>query len=148
MSCRLVGVALAALVCVASGCIEDDQFISPVYDTCITVNDCVIAATLCEELSVDFGGQFFTNAICTLECGTVGRESPDCPRTVVLAVPGSCYPSEVGGGPDDLPICFETCEVDGDCLFGFRCLGAAELCANDPNCPIVDDDRICVPGPR
>lgn len=146
MNFRFLGPTLVYLALLTSGCIEDDQFISPVYDTCFTVEDCVPAAQFCEELSVEFGGQFFTNAICTLECDVEGPNSTACPRAIIGRL-GSCYPSEVGGGPDDLPICFEPCDVDGDCFIGFRCLGALDLCPNDPDCPIVGEDRICVPGP-
>ncbi len=78
---------------------------SGVYDTCVTVDDCVPAATLCEELTVEFGGRLFSNAICTLECQTAGALSPDCPRSFVARF-GSCYPASLAGGILFLLACF------------------------------------------
>lgn len=135
----------AYAVCVFPGCRE--EFISPIYDTCFDVEDCVPAAELCEPLAVEFQGQIFSNAICTVTCRIEGPISPDCPRAFV-GRNGSCYPSDVAGGPDATLVCLEPCNADGDCLLGFRCLGAEDLCPNDPNCPIGLNDRICVPGPR
>ena len=118
-----------------------------IYEPCFLVEDCVETATLCEELVVEFGGFEYTNAICTTECATGGPVSPDCARAFV-GRPGSCYPSSVAGGVDDTPICFEPCDSSVDCLFGFRCLGAVDLCGADlAACPISPTDSICVPGP-
>lgn len=135
--------ALTALL----GCKSPPHYLSPVYDTCFSLNDCVETATLCEELSVDFAGFTYVNAICTLTCETEGSLSPDCPRALV-GRSGSCYPSSVAGGIDDTPICFEPCDFLEDCLLGFRCLGAVDLCGADfTSCPIDENDAICVPGP-
>lgn len=145
MSLRFL-LSLVVVALAVQGC-DDDGFVSPIYDTCFDINDCVPAAQICEELSVDFAGQFYTNAICTVFCATEGPVSPDCPRAFV-GRNGSCYPSEIAGGPNADLVCFEPCDANGDCLLGFRCLGAEDLCPDDPGCPIIDGDRICVPGPR
>jgi len=135
--------ALSALL----GCSSRTEYLSPVYDTCYTVDNCVETATLCEELAVDFAGFTHINAICTLACQTEGSVSPDCPRAWVGRF-GSCYPSSAAGGIDDTLICFEPCDIDADCQLGFRCLGAEGLCGADPSsCPIEENDAICVPGP-
>ena len=128
------------------GCSSGPAYPSPVYDACFTVDNCVETASLCEELSVDFGGFTYSNAICTLTCETEGPVSPDCPRAYV-GLFGSCYPSSVAGGIHDAAICFEPCYVDLDCQLGFRCLGAEGLCGADPSCPVDENDAICVPGP-
>ncbi|MEM7138541.1 MAG: hypothetical protein AAF500_18315 [Myxococcota bacterium] len=147
MSFHLTVSLAGCLAVLAVGCIENEEFESPIYDTCFDVEDCVPAAEICEELVIDFSGQLFSNAICTLFCEQEGPLSPDCPRAFI-GRNGSCYPSDAAGGPDDSPVCFEPCDSSEDCLLGFRCLGAADLCGSDPNCPIVDGDRLCVPGPR
>ena len=135
------------LLSTSLGCSSRTDFVSPVYDACFTINDCVETATLCEELSVDFGGFTYTNAICTLTCGAQGAVSPDCPRAFI-GWAGSCYPSSVAGGIDDKLICFEPCVFDEDCQGGFRCLGALSICGTVPApCPIDENDAICVPGP-
>jgi len=124
-----------------------ESLLLQVYDACYTVDDCVETATLCEELNVDFAGFTYSNAICTLTCEAEGPLSADCPRAFVGRF-GSCYPSSVAGGIDDTLICFEPCDVDEDCLAGFRCLGAEDLCGTDSSsCSIGQDDAICVPGP-
>jgi hypothetical protein len=122
----------------------DYQF--PVYDACYDVYDCIETATLCEELSVDFAGYSYVNAICTLECAAGGALSPDCPRAWVGRW-GSCYPSSIAGGIDDTLVCFEPCDDDGDCQSGFRCLRAIDLCGRESSCPVDAADAICVPGP-
>ena len=145
MSFRLLVLTIGCLgLCAVYGCRSD--LISRIYDTCFTVDNCVSTAELCEELTVDFAGLLHTNAICTVTCTAEGPVSLDCPRAVI-GRNGSCYPSNVAGGPDDTLICLDPCDVNGDCLLGFRCLGAVELCPMDPTCPIAEDDRICVPGP-
>ena len=117
-----------------------------IYDTCFNVNDCVETATRCQELSVEFGGFVYENAICTTECSAEGPVSPNCSRAYI-GRQGSCYPASVAGGVDDTLICFEPCDVDLDCLFGFRCLTALDLCGTDPStCPVAPNDAICVPG--
>jgi hypothetical protein len=117
-----------------------------VYDSCAVVEDCVETATLCEELALDFGGFTYSNAICTLECEAEGALSSDCPRAWVGRA-GSCYPSSIAGGIDDTLVCFEPCDLDSDCLWTFRCLGALDLCGDTARCPIEDGEAICVPGP-
>ena len=117
------------------------------YDTCFSLEDCVEGATLCEELVVEFSGLEYVNAICTTECAVEGATSPDCSRALIGRF-GSCYPSSIAGGIDETLICFEPCDTDADCLLGFRCLGAIDLCgANVSDCPIDPGDAICVPGP-
>lgn len=140
---------LAALLCATLlGCSSPPQVLIPIYDACFTVEDCVPTATLCEELSVDFGGFDYVNSICTLYCDAEGPVSSDCPRAYV-GLFGSCYPASVAGSVDDALICFDPCFVDGDCQLGFRCLGAEGLCgANSSSCPIDENDAICVPGPE
>lgn len=128
------------------GC-SSRELTSPIYDTCFNLGNCVPTAELCEELTVDFAGVSYTNAICTVTCAVEGSVAPNCPRAFV-GRNGSCYPSSVAGGVDDTLICFEPCDINGDCLLGFRCLGAEDLCSVDPMCPITEGDRICVPGPR
>lgn len=124
------------------------EFLTPVYDACFTVDDCVETANLCEELSVEFGGFDYINSICTLNCADEGSVSADCPRAYV-GLFGSCYPSSVAGGIDDTLVCFDPCFVDGDCQQGFRCLGATALCgAGLDSCPVDENDAICVPGPE
>ncbi|MGB3052426.1 MAG: hypothetical protein WBB42_15605 [Polyangiales bacterium] len=123
------------------------EFLTPVYDACFTVDECVETATLCKELIVEFAGLDYINSICTLTCVAEGPLSDDCPRAVV-GLFGSCYPSSVAGGIDDTLICFDPCFFDEDCQEGFRCLGAAGLCGADlGSCPIDETDAICVPGP-
>lgn len=129
------------------GCSDrSDYYLFPVYDACYSVDDCVATATLCEELAIEFGGEFWVNAICTSECGAEGPLSLDCPRALVGRF-GSCYPSSAAGGIDDTLVCFEPCDSDGDCQVGFRCLDAEDLCGSSPSCPIDANDAICVPGP-
>ena len=152
MLCRPLMLILGALTFSALvGCSSGPsgpEFLLPVYDACYTVDDCVPAATLCEELTVEFGGELWTNAICTLTCETEGAISPDCPRAFIGRF-GSCYPSSVAGGIDDTLICFEPCNFDEDCQAGFRCLYAEDLCGIDaPSCAIDENDAICVPGPN
>lgn len=143
MSRRLV----SAIFLVLAGCsTSDDFFLTPVYDACFDVYDCVETATLCEELSVEFGGYSYVNAICSLECGIEGALSPDCPRAWVGRL-GSCYPSSVAGGIDDTLVCLEPCDFDDDCQVGFRCLDPVDLCGRDASCPVDEGDAICVPGP-
>jgi len=145
--CVITLVLGALMLAMGLGCSSRAEYLSPVYDTCYTVDNCVETATLCEELSVDFAGFIHSNAICTLACETEGPVSPDCPRAWVGRF-GSCYPSSTAGGIDDILICFEPCDLDGDCLEGFRCLGAEDLCGADlTSCPIDESDAICVPGP-
>jgi hypothetical protein len=142
---------LAALILAAvPGCGSSprSEFVTPVYDACFDVNECVQSATLCEELSVEFVGFDYINSICTLTCTVEGSVSLDCPRAYV-GLFGSCYPSSVAGGINDTLICFDPCFVDGDCQQGFRCLGAASLCGADlASCPVDENDAICVPGPE
>lgn len=121
--------------------------LAPIYNSCFSVDNCVEAATRCEELSVEFSGLVYENAICTTECLVEGPLSSDCSRAYI-GRRGSCYPSDVAGGIDDTHICFEPCNTDVDCLLGFRCLGALELCGGTPEaCPVDPLDAICVPGP-
>ena len=134
------------LLLAAGACSSSSLPPSGVYDTCASVDDCVPTATRCEELTVEFSGRLFTNGICTVTCQTAGALSPDCPRSFVARF-GSCYPASVAGGLDDTRVCFEPCDTDVDCLFGFRCLGAIELCGASVACPVGPVDRICVPGP-
>lgn len=130
------------------GCSHRNEVLAPVYDACVTVDDCVETATLCEELVVEFAGFDYINAICTLTCSAEGSVSADCPRAYV-GLFGSCYPSSVAGGIDDTLVCFDPCFVDADCLQGFRCLGATAICGADLNsCPVDENDAICVPGPE
>lgn len=142
---------LAALMLPAMlgcGSSTGSELVTPVYDACFDVNECVQSATLCEELSVEFAGFDYINSICTLTCAAAGPLSSDCPRAYV-GLFGSCYPSSVAGGIDDTLICFDPCFVDGDCQQGFRCLGATGLCgAEVTSCPIDENDAICVPGPE
>lgn len=137
---------LALTVLALSACSDGSAYQSLVYDACFSVNDCVEAASLCEELAVEFGGLEYINAICTRECSEQGPLSPDCPRAYV-GRPGSCYPSSAAGGIDGTPVCFEPCDFDDDCLPGFRCLSASDLCGAAEPCPIAPADAICVPGP-
>jgi hypothetical protein len=133
--------------CSGSDSLSAISYRAPIYDACHNVEDCVQSADLCEELSVDFAGFTYVNAICTLTCETEGPLSPDCPRAWVGLL-GSCYPSSVAGGIVDAAICFEPCYVDADCQVGFRCFGATDLCGADfTSCPIDENDAICVPGP-
>jgi len=128
-------------------CSSPIESASLVYDACYTVDDCVLAATLCEELTVEFGGELWGNAICTLGCGVEGPISEDCPRALIGRF-GSCYPSGVAGGIDDSLICFEPCDVSENCAPGFSCLDALDLCGADAaGCPIQQNDAICVPAP-
>jgi len=121
--------------------------LAPIYDACHNGENCVQSADLCEELSVDFAGFTYVNAICILTCETEGPLSPDCPRALV-GRSGSCYPSSVAGGITDALICFEPCDFLEDCQVGFRCFGALDLCGADfTSCPIDQNDAICVPGP-
>ncbi len=142
---------LSALILAAvHGCGNSpgSEFLTPVYDACFDVNECVESATLCEELSVEFAGFDYINSICTLTCAVEGSVSLDCPRAYV-GLFGSCYPSSVAGGINDTLICFDPCFVDGDCQQGFRCLGATSLCGADlASCPVDENDAICVPGPE
>ncbi len=144
----LVARLIVLLALTLVGCSDDLQgYLIPVYDACFRVDDCVETATLCEELEVEFGGYSYINAICTLECGTEGILSPDCPRAFVGRF-GSCYPSSVAGGIDDTLVCFEPCDFDDDCQTGFRCLTALDLCGADvESCAVDSTDSICVPGP-
>ena len=120
---------------------------SSLYDTCFTVDDCTEVATFCEELVVEFAGLEYVNAICTTDCLTEGPVSPECSRAIV-GRRGSCYPSSAVGGVDDTLVCLEPCNSDVDCLVGFRCLTAVDLCGRDQaGCAIAADDAICVPGP-
>ena len=129
------------------GCSSPTYYPTPVYDACYTAEECVETATLCEDLSVDFAGLTYSNAICTLACETEGSLSPDCPRGLVGRF-GSCYPASSVGGIDDTLVCFEPCNLDADCQLGFGCLGAQGLCGADlTSCPIDETDAICVPGP-
>ena len=148
MFIRLLLLTTASLgLVLVYGCSSRDV-VSPIYDTCFEVENCVPTADLCEELTVDFAGISYTNGICTVACALEGARAPGCPRAII-GRNGSCYPSSVGGGVDDTLICFEQCDVDGDCLCGFRCLGAGELCPGPSfPCPIADGDAICVPGPN
>ena len=135
------------VVPILGGCAPEPDYTFPVYDACYSVYDCVETATLCEELSVDFAGYSYANAICTLQCGAAGTLSPDCPRSWVGRW-GSCYPSSIAGGIDDALVCFEPCNDDNDCQTGFRCLRAVDLCGLDvAACPVDAGDAICVPGP-
>lgn len=138
---------LAAVALLLAGCSSPSEFTVLLYDACFRVEDCVETASLCEELAVEFSGVEFSNAICTTECAATGPLAPDCARAVI-GRPGSCYPSSVAGGIDDTLVCFEPCDFDTDCLFGFRCLDALDLCGADPSCPIGLNDAICVPGPN
>lgn len=128
------------------GCRSD--YVSEIYGTCFSVDNCVPTAELCEDLTVDFAGVSYTNAICTVHCDVEGPVAPGCPRAYI-GRNGSCYPASIAGGVGDTLICFDPCNEDGDCLCGFRCLSALDLCpGSDPPCPIADNDAICVPGPN
>jgi len=135
------------LVSILLGCSGGTGVTPAVYDACFDLDDCVEAATRCEELVVEFAGFEYSNAICTTECAAEGAISPDCSRALI-GRPGSCYPASVAGGASDTLICFEPCDSDASCLQGFRCLGALELCGATPDtCPVDPLDAICVPGP-
>lgn len=139
--------AASCAALVLSGCADDDPlFFSLVYDPCFSVDQCVPEAQFCEELTIGFAGELFTDGICSLECAFLGARSPDCPRALV-GRNGSCYPSNAAGGRDATPICFEPCNDTNDCAFGFRCLGDLDLCAEGQTCEIDPGDAICVPGP-
>lgn len=145
---ELVPVLAVLLFATLVGCSSPTQVLIPVYDACLTVDDCVATATLCEELRVEFGGFDYVNSVCTLHCEAEGPLSDDCPRAYV-GLFGSCYPSSLAGGVDDALICFDPCFVDDDCQLGFRCLGADGLCGSGlGTCPIDQNDAICVPGPE
>lgn len=147
LRCVLMGALGSVGLSMALGCSSRDVIV-PIYDACGTVENCVQSAELCEELAVEFAGLIYSNAICTVTCEVGGVASADCPRALIGRA-GSCYPSSVAGGVDDTLICFEPCEFNEDCLFGFRCLGARDLCpAGGAPCPIDENDAICVPGPR
>lgn len=137
-----------ALVVFVTACATSDPEVPPpvLYDACFTIDDCVEAATLCEELAVEFSGLEYVNAVCTTECSTTGPLSPECSRAFIGRA-GSCYPANVAGGSDGT-ICFEPCESDGDCLLGFRCLTATDLCGRASSCAVDESDAICVPGPN
>ena len=138
---------IAAAVCSLLACSGGPEVQPLLYDTCFTIDDCVESATRCEELTVEFSGLEYTNAICTTGCSTEGALSPDCSRSLIGRF-GSCYPSSVGGGVDDSLVCFEPCDSDVNCLLGFRCLNAVDLCgAGAASCPVDPIDAICVPGP-
>lgn len=140
---------LLALVVFATapGCSSPTDFLTPVYDACNTVENCVETASLCEEFAVNFAGFTYVNSVCTLGCEAEGPISADCPRALVGRF-GSCYPSSVAGGIDDMLVCFDPCDFDEDCQIGFRCLGAVGLCGVDlSSCPIGANDAVCVPGP-
>lgn len=145
----LIVVAGCLALPILAGCSDRNELSSsPIYNTCFDVQNCVPTADLCEVLTVDFAGVSYENAICTVECETEGAVAEDCPRAFV-GRNGSCYPSSVGGGVDDTLVCFEPCNVDGDCLCGFRCLTAEDLCPpSGAPCPITDGDAICLPGPN
>lgn len=128
------------------GCSDSSDVASLLYDTCFSIEDCIESATLCEELALEFAGLEYVNAICTTECATGGPASPDCSRAYVGRA-GSCYPSSIAGGIDDTLVCLEPCNDDLDCLSGFRCLGAVDLCGDATSCPIAPNDAICAPGP-
>jgi hypothetical protein len=129
------------------GCSGSTTVTPFIYDACFDIDDCVEAATLCEELAVEFAGFVYSNAICTTECAAEGALSPDCSRALIGRA-GSCYPSSIAGGVDDTLVCFEPCDDDTSCLQGFRCLSGLDLCgANAAECPITPGDAICVPGP-
>ncbi len=133
--------------CLISACSGETTVTPFVYDACFDLSDCVEAATLCEELAVEFVGFVYSNAICTNECASEGVLAPDCSRALI-GRRGSCYPSSVAGGIDDTLVCFEPCETDANCLQGFRCLDGFDLCGADAEtCPIAPGDAICVPGP-
>ncbi len=138
--------AAIATTCVLLGCSARTEVVPLLYDACFEVDNCVEAATLCEELAVEFVGQEYRNAICTTECSIEGPTSPDCSRALIGRF-GSCYPSSIAGGIDDTLVCFEPCDTDANCLLGFRCLGAGGLCGAAEPCPIGPLDAICVPGP-
>lgn len=131
---------------VLAGCSDNTGYRALVYDSCFAVDDCVEAATLCEELAVEFAGLEYVNAICTRECANEGPSSIDCPRAYVGRL-GSCYPSSVAGGIDEVGVCLEPCDFDEDCLVGFRCLSASDLCASSEQCAVAAGDAVCVPGP-
>ncbi|MGB5809785.1 MAG: hypothetical protein WBG86_04590 [Polyangiales bacterium] len=145
MRARLLVASIVLSIFCVPGC--RDEFVSNIYDPCSDLGECVPSADLCEDLSIDLAGQPYTESICTVYCSDEGPGSPDCPLAAV-GRNGSCYPADLVGGANADPVCFEPCDSNGDCLSGFRCFGADELCPNDPNCPVVDGDRICVPGPR
>ncbi|MBW2507330.1 MAG: hypothetical protein JRE81_01740 [Deltaproteobacteria bacterium] len=141
------GGAVLAMSCLLASCSGGTAVVPLLYDTCFSLEDCVEGATLCEELVVEFSGLEYVNAICTTECAVEGATSPDCSRALIGRF-GSCYPSSIAGGIDETLICLEPCDTDADCLLGFRCLGAIDLCgANAFDCPIDPGDAICVPGP-
>lgn len=138
---------LASLMLIAACATGEPAVPEPaVYDACFEVDNCVEAAGLCEELVVEFAGLEYINAICTNECSTTGALSPDCSRAFIGRA-GSCYPASVAGGSDDT-VCFEPCDSDEDCLFGFRCLTATDLCGSAESCAVDESDAICVPGPN
>ena len=146
---RYLTLTLAASTWLAAtpGC-SDEQFVAAIYDSCRDLNDCVPSADRCEELTIDFAGGAFSNNICTVTCETLGELSPDCPRAQVTARFGSCYPADAAGGDNSTPVCFEPCDNDGDCLFGFKCLNDQDLCVpGQEPCAITPGDAICVPGP-
>ena len=114
LRCSVI-LALVALL----GCSNPPHYLSPVYDACWVVDDCVETATLCEDLSIDFGGVIHTNGICTLTCETEGALSPDCPRALVGRF-GSCYPSSVAGGVDNTPHLLRTMQLRWELPRGVR----------------------------
>ncbi len=144
---RWVCAVVLCATLLGAACTDDPEFVSAVYGTCFDIDDCTLAATRCEELIVDFAGAEFENAICTVGCRELGARSADCPRGVVTTRFGSCYPSDAAGGETDMPVCFEPCDRDLDCLVGFRCLSDIDLCPAEGECDIDPGDSICVPGP-
>ena len=63
---ELVPVLAVLLIATLVGCSSPTQVLIPVYDACLTVDDCVATATLCEELRVEFGGFDYVKSVCTL----------------------------------------------------------------------------------
>ncbi|MBW2464760.1 MAG: hypothetical protein JRH11_24135 [Deltaproteobacteria bacterium] len=96
----------------------------PLYESCVTVDDCNDDADNCFTVAWEVGR---SGAMCSSYCS----EHADCPGN------SSCW-ELVGDPTEDQRVCYLRCETDLDCGAGFQCVDA------EMGGAIVD--AICLPN--
>lgn len=120
---------VGAVGLLASGCfvsVNDDPVYLDTYEPCDVSSDCVPGDD-CVDITVTNPDGFTVNdGMCTHGCVS----DADCPTSPGSLLAGACY--EVGGAS---ALCYERCDFDSDCPFGFACYPTSGV-----------PDAICLPN--
>ena len=117
---RFLLASALAVAFTAAGCQGDKV---PLYESCVTADDCDSPADACFTVAWEPGRD---GAMCSIYCS----EHADCPGN------SSCY--ELIGGPTTDRVCYRRCDTDMDCPSDHQCVNA------DMGGTVVD--AICLPN--